>query len=99
MKKLDRELEEMVDRVAGALTVSEKDEPGVQVDASAGLAKVRGVKKGQVVSPRHLIGIRRRAREVLDERYWTRGQRTSIICTVNELKLGAIFDFCAVQYV
>ena len=31
---LDRELEEIVDRVAGAFTVSEKDKPGVKVDAS-----------------------------------------------------------------
>jgi NAD-dependent protein deacetylase SIR2 len=33
--KLDRELEKIVDRVAGTLTVSEKDEPGVKVDASS----------------------------------------------------------------
>ncbi len=33
--KLDRELEKIVDRVAGALTVSEKDEPGIKVDASS----------------------------------------------------------------
>ncbi len=84
MKKLDRELEEMVDRVAGALTVSEKDEPGVQVDVSAGLATMRGVKKGQVLSLRHLIGIRRRAREVLDERskefYNLYRQRAEVRC-------------------
>lgn len=32
--KLDRELEKMVDKVAGALTVSDNDKPGVKADES-----------------------------------------------------------------